>query len=233
MLGACIAVIFIVVTGFAARGAMRVLSGSDAKIRTLKSTLADQEMWMEEAPATAAKDRWLNDNMPRKGGLSLGKLQGDLIQSLQDDVLNRKLRINRQSLQEVIQGSFYTEVAVRLEIVGEEAIILEWLTTLQNPEKFLVVKELELKLDTRSRQIEPQGICDITIARWLHPDSTGSATPADSGTPMDTDTPSETGTTVESSALPVAPQTTPDTTQTAPVESTTERAAPSSPADPQ
>ncbi|MCB1203116.1 MAG: hypothetical protein KDN18_02570, partial [Verrucomicrobiae bacterium] len=77
----------------------------------------------------------------------------------------------RQSLQEIVQESYYTEVAVRLEVEGAEKEVIDWLTTLQGPDKFQIIKELELKLDTRSREIEPQAECEITIARWYQPDT--------------------------------------------------------------
>jgi hypothetical protein len=101
----------------------------------------------------------------------MGKLQGDLIQSLQDELFERKLRIERQSLQDIVSSAFYTEVSVRLEVKGNEAVVLEWLTTLQGPEKFQIIKSLELKLDNKSKEIEPQAECEITIARWYHPES--------------------------------------------------------------
>lgn len=178
MLGLCIGVIFLVVNGFAARSVLKVLRGSDSKIRTLKSTLADSEMWLDEAPKAEAREKWLAAKMPLLGDNTLGKLQGDLIQSLQDEVFNRKLRIDRQSLQDIVQNQFYTEVAVRLEVKGAEREVLDWLTTLQGPDKFQIIKELELELDTRSRELEPQAECEITIARWFDP-ATGEAIPVE------------------------------------------------------
>lgn len=178
MLGLCLGVIFLVVNGFAARSVLKVLRGSDAKIQTLKNTLADNEMWLDEAPKAEAREKWIESNMPKMTGQTLGKLQGDLIQSLQDDVFNRKLRIDRQSLQDIVYETFYTEVAVRLEVEGAETAVIEWLTTLQGPDKFQIIKSLELELDSRSREIEPQAECEITIARWYHPE-TGEAIPAE------------------------------------------------------
>lgn len=171
LLGLCFGVIFAVINGFAARSVMKVLSGSDSKIQTLKNTLADNEMWLDEAPKAEAREQWLQANMPAIASNTLGKLQGDLIQSLQDELFNRKLRIDRQSLQEIVQESYYTEVAVRLEVEGSEKEVIDWLTTLQGPDKFQIIKELELKLDTRSREIEPQAECEITIARWYQPET--------------------------------------------------------------
>ncbi len=171
LLGLCLGVIFVVGNAFAARSVLKVLRGSDAKIATLRSTLADHEMWVEETPKAAARDAWLAETMPPLGGASMGKLQGELIQSLQDDLFERKLRIERQSLQDIVNSAFYTEVSVRLEVKGAESAVLEWLTTLQGPEKFQVIKSLELELDNRSKEIEPQAECEITIARWYHPES--------------------------------------------------------------
>lgn len=171
LLGLCLGVIFVVGNAFAARSVLKVLRGSDAKIATLRSTLADHEMWVEETPKAAARETWLAETMPPLGGASMGKLQGDLIQSLQDDLFERKLRIERQSLQDIVNSAFYTEVSVRLEVKGAESAVLEWLTTLQGPEKFQVIKSLELELDNRSKEIEPQAECEITIARWYHPES--------------------------------------------------------------
>lgn len=171
LLGMCFGVIFIVGNAFAARSVLKVLRGSDAKIATLQSTLADHEMWVEGAPKAEAREKWLGETMPPLGGVSMGKLQGDLIQSLQDDLFERKLKIERQSLQDIVNSAFYTEVSVRLEVKGAEAVVLEWLTTLQGPERFQIIKSLELKLDTKSKEIEPQAACQITIARWYHPES--------------------------------------------------------------
>jgi hypothetical protein len=156
LLGLCFGVIFAVGNGFAARSVLKVLRGSDTKIQTLKNTLADNEMWLDDAPKAEAREKWLEENMPKMTGNTLGKLQGDLIQSLQDELFNRKLR---------------------LEVEGAETAVIDWLTTLQGPDNFQIIKSLELELDNRSRELEPQAECEITIARWYHPE-TGEAIPA-------------------------------------------------------
>ncbi len=184
LMGVCFGVIFIVGNAFAARSVLKVLRGSDSKIETLKSTLADHEMWVEEAPKTEAREKWLAGAMPVVGEVSLGKLQGDLIQSLQDDLFERKLKIEQQSLQDIVNEAFYTEVAVRLKVRGEESVVLEWLTTLQGPDRFQIIKSLELELDSKSKEVEPQAECEITIARWYHPESADTITaeePAEPG----------------------------------------------------
>lgn len=185
MLGLCLGVIFAVGNGFAARSVLKTLRGSDAKIALLKNTLADHEMWLDEAPKAVAREQWLAANMPKTQGATLGKLQGDLALSLQDEVYNRKLRIDRQSLQDIVRGAFYVEVAVRLEVEGPEAAVIDWLTSLQGPDKFQVIGELELELDTRSREAEPQAECEITIARWYHPETGEALAPPLSTGPLE------------------------------------------------
>lgn len=176
LLGACFAVIFLVANGFAARAIMKTLRGSGDRIRTLESELADYEMWLEEAPKADARLRWLEETLPNLKETTLGKAQGDLLQSLQDDVLDRKLKIEQQSLQDIVNDTFYTEVAVRLTVRGNEDEVIEWLISLQGREKFQVIKALELELDTRSKEEEPQAVCQITVARWFAPQGDATVT---------------------------------------------------------
>lgn len=171
LLGVCFAVIFIVANAFAFRSVFSTLKGGEDRVSTLESELADQEMWLEEAPKMEARERWLDANMPRMGESTLGKLQGDLLQSLQDEVFDRKLRIEQQILQDIVREPFYTEVAVRLKVRGAESEVIDWLTELQGPEKFVVIKALEIELDRRAKEEEPQAECEITVARWYRPDS--------------------------------------------------------------
>lgn len=184
LLGVCFAVIFLVANGFAARAILKTLRGSGDRIRTLENELADYEMWLEEAPKADARVRWLDETLPALEETTLGKAQGDLLQSLQDDVLDRKLKIEQQSLQDIVQDTFYTEVAVRLTIRGDENEVIEWLISLQGREKFQVIKALELKLDNRSQEEEPQAVCQITVARWFLPEGgTSMTTQARDGAP--------------------------------------------------
>tara|TARA_R110000850_G_scaffold6593_31_gene25530 strand:- start:2898 stop:3485 length:588 start_codon:yes stop_codon:yes gene_type:complete len=176
LLGACFGVIFLVGNGFAARSIVKNLRGSGDEIQALKSQLADHQMWLEYAPRAKAREEWMQEKMPRLGASTLGKEQGDFLQALQDDLFDRKLKIDQQSLQEIGYENFFTEVAVRLTVRGDEAVVTEWLTTLQSPELFQVIKAIELEIDLKSREPEPQAVCQITIARWYVPDSSDSLT---------------------------------------------------------
>lgn len=183
LLGACFGVIFLVANGFAARFIVKNLRGSDEQINTLKNELADTGMWLAEAEKADVRERWLVETMPQAEGGRLTKELGDLLQELQDQLFDRKIRIEQQSMQEVVQENFYSEVAVRLTIRGEQAQVIEWLTELQNPEKFVVIKSLELKIDNKSKEVEPQSICQITVARWFAPDGQTPAAPSEESVP--------------------------------------------------
>ena len=169
LLGACFAVTFLVVNGFAARSIVKNLRGSGDKIAALKSELADQEMWLEETAMADARERWLHEKMPTLAGTTLGKEQGDFLQLMQDELFERKLKIEQQSLQDIEQEIFYTEVAVRLRVRGNEADVIDWLISLQGPEEFRVIKAMELEIDSKAKEEEPQAVCEITIARWYAP----------------------------------------------------------------
>lgn len=167
LLGICFGVIFLIANAFAYRSISGTLRGSENRIMELDNQLKDQEMWLEEAEMAAAREKWLNETMP--GAENFGKEQADLLQSVQDELFERKIRIEQQSLEEITRDPFYTEVGIRLTIRGEQMAVIDWLTTLQDRDKFQVIKALSLKLDTKSKEPEPQAICQITLAKWFAP----------------------------------------------------------------
>lgn len=172
LLGLCLLSIFAVANLFAGRAVMRTLGGGQARITELKNELAENEMWLEEKDLWDRRRDWLDANIPpslAQQGKSVGNAQGELMQTLQNELFERKIRIDRQSLSEPVNSQFFDEVAVYLRIRGEAAVVTQWLSTLQSPEKFQVVKTLELELDDKAKEVEPQAECEVTIARWFAP----------------------------------------------------------------
>ena len=167
LLWICFLVIFSMANVFAIRFAMKNWAGKGDQIQALESELADLELWLEDAPKSEAKELWLKQNTPREN--SMTKAQGDLLQFLQDDLFERKIKIEKQSLQEPDSNDSFQEVAVALKLRGAEKSIIEWLTTLQGAKKFQVIKRVELELDNKSKEEEPQAICEIILARWFAP----------------------------------------------------------------
>ena len=172
LLGLCVLSIFLVANLFAARAISRSLGGGKETIRTLEREVAENEMWLEEKELWDRRRAWLDQNLPPslvRQRISTGNAQGNLMQTLQNELLELKLKIDRQTLVEPKTTDFYDEVAVYLRIEGNAAKVNNWLATLQSPDKFQVIKSLELELDGRSREVEPQAECEITIARWFSP----------------------------------------------------------------
>lgn len=189
LLGLCLLSIFVVANLFAGRAVMRSLGGGNPKITALKNELAENQMWLEEADLWDTRREWLKSNLPpslAKQGISVGNAQGDLMQSLQNELFERKIRIDRQSLAEPVNSQFYDEVAVYLRIRGEAAVLTQWLSTLQSPEKFQVIKTLELELDDKAKEVEPQAECEVTVARWFAPSAGEIAPPAQPETAPET-----------------------------------------------
>jgi hypothetical protein len=189
LLGLCLLSIFVVANLFAGRAVMRSLGGGNAKITALKNELAENQMWLEEADLWDTRREWLKSNLPpslAKQGISVGNAQGDLMQSLQNELFERKIRIDRQSLAEPVNSQFYDEVAVYLRIRGEAAVLTQWLSTLQSPEKFQVIKTLELELDDKAKEVEPQAECEVTVARWFAPSAGETVPPAQPETTPET-----------------------------------------------
>ena len=163
----CILVIFVMGNLFAVRFVQKNWASKHKEIEALEMKLEDLKMWLGDIDEADAKERWLRINAPRSK--SMTKAQGDLLQFLQDDLFERKIKIEKQSLQEPESNERYQEVAVSLRIRGAEKDVIEWLTTLQGAKKFQVIKGLSLELDRRSREEEPQAVCQIVLARWFAP----------------------------------------------------------------
>lgn len=138
------------------------IASLETEIRDNESWLADREYWQKHA-------EWLAANMPATE--SLGRAQGQLLEEIQNAALDMQVQVERQTLLEPINQTNYREVAVNVRLLGDQETLLKWLATLQSPEKFQVVKELEFEIDTRSRAPKPRARCNLTLARWFKPES--------------------------------------------------------------
>ena len=172
----CVLVAFIMANIFVGLKIHRTLGGGKEEIRRLQDQLAENRMYLEERDLWDKRRAWMDANMPAPIQSTLNA-QGALAQALQDELLDRKIKIERQNLQEPVTGNYYEEVAVSLRLRGEAAVINEWLATLQSPEKFQVIKNLTLELDTKSKEAEPQAVCNVSIARWFTPKGQALAVP--------------------------------------------------------
>ncbi len=164
----CLVTIFAVVNAFVFRAVYKELNGSKQELDSLAFEKAELEQLMGDAELWDKRKVWLDENLPPPM-VSVGRAQGELAEQLQQSLFEQKINIDRQTLLEPVSTPFYDEVAVTLRIKGEAAKVNEWLTTLQSPKAFQTIKNIELELDTRSRETEPQAECEVTVARWFSP----------------------------------------------------------------
>lgn len=174
LLTLCFLTIFLVVNGFVFRAVYKKLNGSKTEMSALEGELMELQQLAGDAEFWQRRAQWVDENMPEPM-VSVGRAQGELAEQLQQSLFERKITIERQTLLEPVSTEFYDEVAVNLRIEGDAVQVNEWLTTLQSPEAFQTIKNIELELDTRSKKTEPQADCEVTIARWFRP--RGSAPP--------------------------------------------------------
>jgi hypothetical protein len=167
LLAACLGTLFLMGNGIALQALARGWMKSSGRLAALRTEERQQRIWLGDREHAERMQRWLDEHQPVLQ--SEGKDQGELLQKLQDEAFERKLRLERQSLLEPRATPYLREVSVNVIVRGEMAQIGEWLTTLQKPESFLVIRNLELALDTSSREQEPQARCNLTVARWFKP----------------------------------------------------------------
>ena len=172
----CLLAIFAVGNLFGIRAIYKGLKGG-GQVDELKLELLEQQGWLSEKDDWERKNQWLVEKMPPAFD-SVGKAQGELVQHLQDSLYDNRIKIDRQTLLEPKTSAYYDEVAVNLRIQGDAVKVNEWLSKLQGVDRFQTIKMLKLSLDTKSKQKEPQAICEVTVARWFR---TKSADPGNDG----------------------------------------------------
>ncbi len=141
------------------------------KIVSLQRQKAENDGWAKEQPFWEKRRLWLADRMP--GTDSLGRAQGQLLEDIQNEALEWGIIAEQPTLPPLAStpNPAYREVTISVRLRGDQATVLSWLATLQSPEKFQAVRELQIEIDTRAREKTPQVICNLTLARWFKPEA--------------------------------------------------------------
>jgi hypothetical protein len=140
------------------------------KIASLERLKMENDGWVKESPFWDKRRNWLTETMPTTD--SLGRAQGQLLQDLEDSALEWGITAEQPTLPPLgTPNPNYREVTVSVRLRGDQATVLNWLAGLQSPEKFQAVRELQVEIDTRSREKTPQVICNLTLARWFKPEA--------------------------------------------------------------
>jgi Tfp pilus assembly protein PilO len=171
LLFACIGALVLVGTMFAASEFMDRQAAVQQDITALQRELEENKGWYNDREFWEKRSKWLRDTMPETE--SLGQAQAILLEDVENDALDWQFVIDsgRKTLLDPVSNENYREVAIEVRLRGDQIDILSWLAGLQSPERFQAIKELEIELDTRSKEKTPQAMCNLTLARWFKPET--------------------------------------------------------------
>ncbi len=166
LLGGCVAVVLISGTTIIAKEYLDRSSTVEKKISALLAEKKEAETWLADRAFQDKRRDWLDKHLP--SATSMLRAQGELVEELQNAVLDLGLKMSRPpQLNDATKTAYYQEVTVNLNISGDQAVTLDWLATLQSPERFQIIKNLEIDPDNRSTAKTQQANTSLTIARWF------------------------------------------------------------------
>ncbi len=166
----CAAVLAFMALAIVAQGFLQRRQAALEKIAALRAQKSENDTWMADRAFWEKRRAWLVEKMPATE--SLGRAQGQLLEDLQNEALEYGIVTEQPGLPPLpAPNGNYREVAVSMRLRGDQATVLQWLSTLQSPEKFQAVRQLEVEIDTRAREKTPQVVCNLTLARWFKPET--------------------------------------------------------------
>jgi hypothetical protein len=169
----CLLTLLIVGNALALREFLSRRKTASALITSLKGQEASNRIWLGDRPLYEKRSAWLDKSMPYTA--SAGKSRGELLDDLRGSALDLGLKTENESPLDSValeldnKDVYANEVSVSMRVRGDQDTLLRWLLTLQSPERFTIVKALELELDSRSKEKTPQAQCNLTVARWFNP----------------------------------------------------------------
>lgn len=165
----CFAVLLLMGSMVAVNIFLQKRSALNAKLLSLENERRENEVWVSDRAFWDKRKAWLDQHMPTTD--SLGRTQGVFLEELQNAALDRGIKIVQQTLPDPVTTADFREISVNLRLYGDQSMILQWLATMQSPDRFQAVKSLEFELDMRSKEKTPQAQCNLTVARWFKPES--------------------------------------------------------------
>lgn len=175
LLGACVVALVLMATFILLKQFLDRRTAALAKIAALESEKRENEAYLADREFWDKRAHWLQQNMPE--ATSLGTAQAQLLEEIQNVALDYQLTFQKQPLllpesaDSKQNAAVYREAAVEVRLRGDQTTVLGWLATLQSPEKFQAVKQLDLELDSRAKEKTPQALCNLVLARWFKPEN--------------------------------------------------------------
>ncbi len=118
-----------------------------------------------DAPFWAERNAWLDASMPVID--NQGAAHSRLLEHLQSSARDRGLSLSSPVLLKPESSPHHIDLSVNLQISGPDHAVFRWLTELQSPEKFQLVKYLLLAPATAAAP--PRMNATITVARLFKP----------------------------------------------------------------
>lgn len=168
LLGLCLAVLLAMGSVLLANSFLQERSRLAARIAELENQKKENQMLLGDRDFWEKRRKWLENTMPLTD--SLGKSQGQLLEVLQTQALDREIKVLQQTLLDPVVTPEYREIAINVRLYGDQTKMLQWLTSVQSPEKFQAIKAIEFELDSRSKAATPQAMCNLTFAQWFKPE---------------------------------------------------------------
>jgi hypothetical protein len=166
----CVSVLVFMALAIVANGFLGRRKVALEKITLLQRQKSENDTWIKDRAFWDKRRAWLKEKMPVTE--SLGRAQGQLLEDLNNETLELGIITEQQTLPPLATPvESHREVTVTLRLRGDQVTMLQWLATLQSPERFQAVRQLELEIDTKSREKTPQVVCTLTLARWFKPES--------------------------------------------------------------
>lgn len=174
LLGACIGALVLMATFILLKQFLDRRTAVLARITSLENEKKDNSHWMSDREFWDKRSAWMEKNMPVTE--SLGTAQAKLLEEIQNVALDNQFQVQKQQLlpdaaDSKANAGVYREVAVEVRLRGDQTTLLSWLATLQSPEKFQAIKQLEMEIDSKAKEKTPQVVCNLVLARWFKPEN--------------------------------------------------------------
>lgn len=160
----CGSVILLVALAFAARTHRARLKAAKEKIEALEPQVAAADAAVSDAAFWLERGKWLDATMSTVG--DEGQAHSRFLQELHDAARARGLVVDSPAMLKPEATPHFRSLAVTMQLSGPDQALYRWLAELQSPEKFQLVKFLEL--DSQSEQ-PPRMKGTVTVARLFKP----------------------------------------------------------------
>ena len=164
LLALCVAVLVLTGAFFYLRDHRMRKAAALARIAELEPQLMAAEAAAADAPFWETRQAWMDSAMPAV--TNPGKAHSQFLGELQQSGRERGLSLGAPVLLKPEAGKHAQDFSVTLQVSGPDGALFRWLAELQSPEKFRIIKFLQL---TPQSVQPPRMSATITIAKLFKP----------------------------------------------------------------